>query len=301
MTELYEGFTYEHGPDLVASYAAGAAAGRRATAGLSGRVAVESASVPVRTLEVLGPVGRPLDHRAGSDRARAIKTAEEIAALGKAGRDRGDRTERLHGGGEAGPDRARRLCLRSAAPWRAPAGERLPRHGRLPVGARAEPPPSPAGPTDRTMRPGDPVISDLAPRVGGYWGDSCASNVLGEPDEPYLRLFEAARSGLDLALSIMRPGLAIADLDRQVRAHVAGRVGRAYPHHTGHSLGTSVHEWPRLVPYEEAALQAGMVLMVEPGAYDPEVGGVRTEHMVEITTNGCRVLTEFEHHPSIAP
>jgi Xaa-Pro aminopeptidase len=61
-----------------------------------------------------------------------------------------------------------------------------------------------------------------------------------------------------------------------------------------------VHEWPRLVPYETAALEEGMFLMVEPGAYDPDVGGVRIEWMIEITAYGCRPVAPFKHIPRIA-
>jgi Xaa-Pro aminopeptidase len=154
-------------------------------------------------------------------------------------------------------------------------------------------------PINRTIQLGDPVMSDLAPRLSGYWGDSCASSVLGEPDDAYLKLFGAAKGALDRAIEIMRPGLIIADLDAELRRRV-GAAGYAYPHHSGHSLGTEVHEWPRLVPYERTALETGMFIMVEPGAYDPEIGGVRTEWMIEITADGCRAVAPFEHHPGIA-
>ena len=297
VTELYEGFTYEHGPDLATNYA-GALRRARDALGLSGVVAVEPASLPARAVEALAlSVDRSIT--GPLDRARAIKTAEEIAALERAAEiastgQRAFAASAAPGRTELDAFAAIRLAMEGAA------GERLPVTGDF-MSGRERTAGFTAWPNARTMQPGDPVICDLAPRVGGYWGDSCASSVLGEPDDAYLRLFEAARSALDLALSIMRPGLAVAELDRRLRAHVAGRTGRDYPHHSGHSLGTAVHEWPRLVPYEEAALEAGMVLMVEPGAYDSGIGGVRTEHMVEVTANGCRALTDFEHHPFIAP
>jgi Xaa-Pro aminopeptidase len=67
------------------------------------------------------------------------------------------------------------------------------------------------------------------------------------------------------------------------------------PIHTGHGIGTGVHEWPRLVPDQEVVLREGMVLMVEPGAYDTAIGGVRLEWMYLVTATGNEVLSGFPH------
>ena len=153
-------------------------------------------------------------------------------------------------------------------------------------------------PIARMIEPGDPVISDLAPRMAGYWGDSCASATAGPPTDAYLQLHNAARSALDLAVSIIRPGLRVDDLDAQLRAEI-GRFGFTFPHHAGHGIGTGVHEWPRIVPYETAQLREGMVLMIEPGAYTSEIGGVRCEWMIEVTATGCKPMSPFEINPSL--
>lgn len=39
--------------------------------------------------------------------------------------------------------------------------------------------------------------------------------------------------------------------------------------------------------------------MVEPTAFDPDIGGVRLEFMLRVTENGCDVLTDFQHQLSI--
>ena len=67
------------------------------------------------------------------------------------------------------------------------------------------------------------------------------------------------------------------------------------PLHIGHGIGTSFHEWPRLTPGNDAVLEEDMVLMVEPGAYEPGVGGVRLEWMFRLTASGAEVMSPFSH------
>jgi Xaa-Pro aminopeptidase len=152
-------------------------------------------------------------------------------------------------------------------------------------------------PTDRRIEAGDPVICDLSPRVGRYWGDSCASVMVGEATPQFRKLFNAAKAALNHAVSVMKPGMRVSDLDAQLR-EIVRREGFHYPHHSGHSIGTAVPEWPRIVPFETAVLQEGMFMMVEPGAYDPDIGGARCEWTVEIVSDGCRVVAPFEHRAS---
>lgn len=149
-------------------------------------------------------------------------------------------------------------------------------------------------PSNRVIAVGDPVICDLSPRVGRYWGDSCASTMVGEATPEFLKLFKAAKQALDHAVSVMKPGMRISDLDAQLR-EIVRREGFHYPHHSGHSIGTAVPEWPRIVPFETTVLAEGMFMMVEPGAYDPDIGGARCEWTIEIVNGGVQVVAPFDH------
>jgi Xaa-Pro dipeptidase len=149
-------------------------------------------------------------------------------------------------------------------------------------------------PLDIVIGVGDPVIVDLAPRLAGYWGDSCNTLCAGEPAGVFRRMIQATTEALAKGVEAARPGLRAAELDGVCRRHVES-YGYAYPHHSGHALGTTVHEDPRLVPYEDMPLQAGMVLALEPAAYVPGIGGVRTEHVILITQTGTEVLSSFAH------
>lgn len=139
-------------------------------------------------------------------------------------------------------------------------------------------------PTERALKFREPILFDLVPRVGCYWGDSCSTFVLGEPDSTLTRLHTRAMSVLEQAVKAVRPGAPAASLD----AHA--RQALSYPHHTGHGLGTSYHERPRIVPGSDETLAPGMVIALEPGVYEGE-NGVRVEAVVVVTDEGCEILS----------
>jgi Xaa-Pro dipeptidase len=149
-------------------------------------------------------------------------------------------------------------------------------------------------PSLRRLREGDPVLCDLGPRVGGYWGDSCNTFVLGEPGERFLALHAAAVWALERATEVIRPGVAAGAVDDAVREPIT-RAGFANPLHIGHGIGTANFEFPRVVPGEPALLEAGMVLMIEPGAYAPGTGGVRLEWMFLVTEGGNEIMSPYQH------
>lgn len=294
IAELYTGFAYQEAPDRHAAYLdAVTSAARRI--GLTGTAAIEPHSQPAALTEALAPAAT-LPVTDALARIRATKTEAEIVAMRRAAEIAATGQRAVRQAVRAGITELDAFAAIRAAMENA-AGERLPVTGDFLSG-----PARTAGftgwPTDRLMKAGDPVLSDLAPRVAGYWGDSCASGMIGGASPAYRPLFDTALTALKHARDILRPGLALSRLDAELRG-ITRAAGFDYPHHTGHSLGTSVHEWPRIVPYETATAEPGMVLMIEPGCYDPEIGGVRTEWMFLVTETGCEVLTDFDQDPLI--
>jgi Xaa-Pro dipeptidase len=148
------------------------------------------------------------------------------------------------------------------------------------------------GPSPRILEAGDVLITDLLPRVGGYWGDTAATSAVGEATPQARRIFHAVLSALNVGLETIKPGVTAGEVDRIVREVVAAQ-GFSYPHHTGHGIGLTYHEEPRLIPGSLQELREGMVLTVEPGAYTDSIG-CRLEVAVVVSADGCHPLSELE-------
>ena len=63
-------------------------------------------------------------------------------------------------------------------------------------------------------------------------------------------------------------------------------------HSVGHGVGLDIHESPGL-RNEPGCISEGNVLTVEPGLYDPGLGGVRIEDTVVVTRTGYKILATF--------
>ena len=214
--------------------------------------------------------------------ARAVKDPDEIELIRAAivVCDAGQRAARAH----AAPGVSElELWAAIRGAMESTAQTRLPVLADLVSGPRTAEVGGP--PSARVLAEGDLVLCDLVPRVGGYWGDSCATFAIGEPSAAAQEAHARARTALTDVIAAIRPGAVARELDALARAQLE------FPHHTGHGLGTSWHEEPRLIPGSTTVLEKGMVVAIEPGTYEGVSVGVRLEQVVLVTAAGCDVLS----------
>jgi len=151
------------------------------------------------------------------------------------------------------------------------------------------------GPVGRTIEHGDAGLLDISPRLDGYWAD-CANPIVfgGPPTAEHRRYADAAKSAFEAALAALRPGRRCCDV-HAAASETLERRGLRVEHYTGHQIGVGPNDPPRLVPYDETMLQAGMVIAVEPGVYAGREApyGARAERMVLVTDDGPEILTAF--------
>lgn len=262
-------------------------------AGRIRRVGVESWALPMA-------VGAELATLPGKDPVaiddwlpplRMIKTGEEIAKL----RANFQLTDIAHAAARRATVAGAReidVWLAAKAAVEAAAGQRVPMGNDCVVGYRQQ---NIGGwPLDYVLRPGDSLIVDLSTILHGYWSDSCATYFAGAADARQRAIHTVVSQALALGASLLRPGAVAGDIDRRVRQFIANAGYPVYPHHTGHGVGVSGHEAPRIVPYNQEALEAGMVILLEPGVYFPGETGVRLEDAFLITDDGAIQLTAHD-------
>lgn len=229
------------------------------------------------------------------DPLRRVKTAEELAKL----RENFALTDIGHAAARQAVQAGRReidvwTAVHSAI--QQAAGRRVPLGNDCVVGYRQA---NIGGwPLDLRLRPHDSLIVDLSTVLHGYWSDSCATYYAGEPTPQQVAMHRTVERALEFAISLVRPGVVARELDRQVRQFIANAGYPVYPHHTGHGIGVTSHEAPRIVPYNDEVLEEGMVILLEPGIYLPGETAVRLEDAVLVTSDGAELLT---HHDKGLP
>lgn len=150
------------------------------------------------------------------------------------------------------------------------------------------------------IRRGETVLIDVSPRgPHGYYGDLTRTFVVDSDGGWERRAYVAVEAAREAALAEIGPGVIAQDVHREAAAELAaygfdpdaaeGESG--FTHGTGHGVGVSLHEAPSLT--SDATLRAGHVVTVEPGVYDPDVGGVRLEDLVVVTDEGYELLAAY--------
>jgi Xaa-Pro aminopeptidase len=149
-------------------------------------------------------------------------------------------------------------------------------------------------PTDRAVAAGEPLLVDWGVRLEGYCSDTTRTFVLGRPDDRFRRIYQVVRQAQQMAIAAIRPGVAARDVDAAARRHIESCGFKdKFGHGLGHGTGLAIHEAPRLSPFSDATLAAGMIVTVEPGIYIEGWGGIRLENQVVVREAGAEVLNSL--------
>jgi len=156
------------------------------------------------------------------------------------------------------------------------------------------------------LRANQPIVLDIYPRSlrRRYWTDITRTVVKGRASDEVRRMFDAVLEAKNACLDALHEGVLGSEmfslccdlLERAGYPTIRGgkQIERGFIHSLGHGVGLEIHEDPRMSEVYKFPLKEHGIVTVEPGLYDPKIGGVRIEDIVEITKKGCNNLTKME-------
>ena len=162
------------------------------------------------------------------------------------------------------------------------------------------------GEPEDKLKADQPIILDIYPRSiqKRYWTDMTRTIVKGKASGKLRKMFDTVFEAKNASLDAIQTGAFgnhVYDICCDV-LEKAGyettrngkKVARGMTHGLGHGVGLQIHESPRMSELSMSPLREHVVVTVEPGLYDPQIGGVRLEDIVEVTKAGYSNLTQME-------
>lgn len=167
-------------------------------------------------------------------------------------------------------------------------------------------PKSQADTTDRIVRPGDVVYSDLY-NIGFHGYRSCYYRTFscGEPRKETREAHSRAVENLYAVLEAIEPGASTAQAAARFpdakgeywEYYGASEAWQMTTNHWGHGIGLSLYEipltWRGAAPEHPTIYEAGMTMAVETQDRDGHGQGVRVEEMVVVREGGVELLTRW--------
>jgi Xaa-Pro aminopeptidase len=156
------------------------------------------------------------------------------------------------------------------------------------------------------LKANQPIILDVYPRSlqKRYWTDMTRTIVKGKAPDKIKKMFNVVQEAQHASLDAIQAGALGRDvydiccdvLEKAGYETTRGgkKITMGMTHSLGHGVGLQIHESPKLSELSTVLLKAHSVVTVEPGLYDPKVGGVRLEDLIEVRKTGYRNLTRME-------
>lgn len=160
-------------------------------------------------------------------------------------------------------------------------------------------------PSKRVLKEGDIVGLDLGAVVGGFYGDSAITVVVGQTTERNAHLVQVTEEAMYFGIKQAVVGHRLSDISHAIQQHVESFGYSVVTEFVGHGIGRQLHEEPQVPNYGKPGhgprLQAGMVLAVEPMV---NMGGaavkVLEDRWTAVTVDGS-LSAHFEHTIVIEP
>lgn len=170
-------------------------------------------------------------------------------------------------------------------------------------------------PSERILKEGDILSLDLGFFSKGFHSDMAITVPVGNVSFEAQRLIRVTKKALKLAIKKVKPGNTFGDIGNTIQRYVESQGFNVIRDLCGHGIGRELHEEPKILNYGKRhsgeKIKEGMVFCLEPMVtmgdwkikrtkngfgYETQDGSLSChfEHMVAVTKNGGRVLTNLE-------
>ena len=136
-------------------------------------------------------------------------------------------------------------------------------------------------------------ILDFGVCYEGYASDVTLTIAKGKLSEKQEQMLSLVQEAFDEALKYYKKDIPVRNAAMKVDK-IFAKAKMKMPHSLGHGTGLEIHEAPfvRSKASLETVFKPGMIVTLEPGLYDPDLGGCRYENDILITEDGNEVLTQ---------
>jgi len=167
-------------------------------------------------------------------------------------------------------------------------------------------------PDDRPLEDGDIVNIDVTAYIDGMHGDTSATFLVGDVDEPTRALVETTREAMLVGIAAVRPGEPLKRIGEAIEPFARSRGFTVVRQYGGHGIGETFHAAPHINHHidrsDDQPFLPGMSFTVEPMLLsgnttftqqpdgwtehiDDAMPSAQFEHTVVVTDTGAEILT----------
>ncbi len=162
-------------------------------------------------------------------------------------------------------------------------------------------------PSDYPLEKGDLFRFDVGCTYHNYFADTGGACVLGQdPNERQKKIYHALRTGVEVAFSLIRPGVRTSQIfEKAMDAVKKDGIPEYRRSHLGHGIGLEFYDYPLICPKEtlssgllagagDTLLEENMVLNIEAPYYELGFGGFQIEHTLVTTKTGFEFMIPYQ-------
>ncbi len=155
-------------------------------------------------------------------------------------------------------------------------------------------------PDGHVIQDGELINIDVSAELGGYFGDTGASMVVGESKPEYDKLLSTTKATLEKVLGLVRAGKPLNLIGKTVQQEAAKHGYNPIFDLTGHGIGRQLHDKPASIynfhkPDDRRIMDNGLVLAIEPFMTTGRGHVVEKPDGWSLKTVDNTIAAQFEH------